>query len=233
MSDISNPSDPAPPATGPWLAIKKVASQLQDWFAIQSVVVKLTVLALAVLIPATGLYSFTLWQKQAALADQVKAMAVAGNAGEGVWAFNAKLPVVLGTGSVLRFLDANPVERITVVYEPLMWNVSERIVLIESQGKQHAYYPSDMETKIFTDKAVTAPWGAKLNFVPRAELTPASLAVFERLDQRFADARPQSEKTSWKAGVSGGLSAVLTVGVLAFLFVQLKGQRKSLKFIEP
>jgi len=140
---------------------------------------------------------------------------------------------VLGSGSVLNFLETNTVERITVVYEPLFWNLSERIVLIESEGKQHAYYPSDMETKIFTDKAVTAPWGSKLNFVPRAELSPTSLEVFERLDQRFADARPQSEKAGWKAGLSGGLSAALTLGVLAFLYIQLKSQHKSLKFIEP
>jgi cell division protease FtsH len=236
MSDLSNPSDPASASTGWWLALKKAPSRLQDWFVIQSVPVKLTVLALAVLIPATGIYSFTLLQNQAALAEQVKAMAVAGGAGgagEGVWAFNETLPVLLGTGSVLRFLDANRVERITVVYEPLLWNVSRRIVLIESQGKQHAYYPSDMETQIFADKAVTAPWGGKLAFIPRSELSPSSLALFERLDQRFASARPQSEKDGWKAGVSGVLSVTLTLGVLAFLFFQLKGQRKPLKFIEP
>ena len=236
MSDVSNPSDPAPAPTLWWLALKKAPSRFQDWFVIQSVLVKLTVLALAVLIPATGVYSFTLLQNQAALAEQVKAMAVAGStggAGEGVWAFNDTLPVVLGTGSVLRFLDANPVERITVVYEPLLWNVSKRIVLIESKGTRHAYYPSDMESQIFADKAVTAPWGGKLAFIPRAELSPSSLALFERLDQRFASARPQSEKDGWKAGASGVLSVTLTLGVLAFLFFQLKGQRKSLKFIEP
>ena len=233
MSDISNPSDPAPAPTHWWLALKKAPSRFQDWFVIQSVAMKLTVLTLAVLIPATSIYSFTLLQKQAALDEQVKAMAVAGGPGEGVWAFNETLPVVLGTGSVLRFLDANPVERITVVYEPLLWNVSRRIVLIESQGRQHAYYPSDMETQIFSDKAVTAPWGDKLAFVPRAELTPSGQALFERLDQRFASARPQSEKDGWKAGISGALSVTLTLGVLGFLFFQLKGQRKSLKFIEP
>ena len=150
-----------------------------------------------------------------------------------MWTLNDKLPVVFGTGSVLSFLEANPVERITVVYEPLLWNVSERIILVESQGKQHAYYPSDMETKIFADKAVTAPWGSKLAFIPRSELSPGSLELFERLDQRFAGARPQSEKDGWKAGVSGVLSVALTLGVLGFLYFQLKGQLKSLKFIEP
>jgi len=233
MSDLSKPNDAAPDSTGPWLVIKKAAGRLLDWFVIQPVIVKLTVLVLAVLIPATGIYSFTLIQRQAAVAEQVKTMTVAGQAGEGVWELNDKLPVVFGSGSLLSFLETKPVERITVVYEPLLWNVSERIILIESQGQQYAYYPSDMETRIFTDKAVTAPWGAKLGFIPRSELKPGSLALFERLDQRFAGARPQAGKDSWKAGVSGVLSATLMLGVLAFLYLQLKGQFKSLKFIEP
>lgn len=233
MSDLSKPSDASPASPGLWLAIRKLASRLQDWFVIQSMAVKLTVLAIAVLIPATGIYSFTLIQKQAALTEQVKTMTVAGKAGEGVWTLNDKLPVMFGTGSVLSFLETNPIERITVIYKPLMWNVSERIILIESQGQQHAYYPSDMETKIFADKAVTAPWGGKLAFVPRGELSASSLAMLERLDQRFASARPQSEKDAWMAGVSGVTSAALTLGLLAFLYFQLKGQFKSLKFIEP
>ena len=233
MADLSEPGDDPPAPSGLWFAIKKVFSRLLDWFAIQPLDIRLIVLVVAALIPATGVYSIMLMQKQVALAEQVKAMAVVGGAGEGVWTFNETLPVVLGTGSVLRFVDANPVERITVVYEPLLWNVSRRIVLVESQGKQHAYYPSDMETQIFADKAVAAPWGDKLAFIPRAELPPSSLALFERLDQRFASARPQSEKDAWKAGVSGVLSVTLTLGVLAFLFLQLKSQRKSLKFIEP
>ena len=174
MSDLSKPSDHAPASTGLWLAIRKAANRLQDWFVIQSPAVRLTVLALAVLIPATAIYSFTLIQKQAAVAEQVKTMAVAGKAGEALWTLNDKLPVVFGAGSVLGFLENNPVERITVIYKPLMWNVSERIILIESQGKQHAYYPSDMETKIFADKAVTALWGGKLVFVPRGELSASS-----------------------------------------------------------
>ena len=114
------------------------------------------------------------------MAEQVRAMATAGKAGEGVWTFNDKLPVVLGTGSVLAFLETNPVERITVVYEPLMWNVSERIILVESRGRQHAYYPSDMESKIFADKAVTAPWGGKLSFVARGELGAEGRELLER-----------------------------------------------------
>jgi cell division protease FtsH len=90
-----------------------------------------------------------------------------------------------------------------------------------------------METKIFTDKAVLAPWGGKLVFVPRGELSDGSLEMLERLDQRFAGARPQSAKDSWKAAISGSLTAVLTIGLLAFLFFQLRAQFKSLKFIEP
>lgn len=233
MAELSEPGDAPPAPSGLWFAIKKVFGRLLDWFAIQPLAIKLIVLVVAALIPATGVYSIMLMQKQVALVEQVKAMTVAGGADEGVWTFNETLPVVLGTGSVLRFVDANPVERITVVYEPLLWNVSRRVVLVESQGKQHAYYPSDMETQIFADKAVAARWGDKLAFIPRAELPPSSLALFERLDQRFASARPQSEKDAWKAGVSGVLSVTLTLGVLAFLFLQLKSQRKSLRFIEP
>ncbi len=233
MSDLLKPSDAAPASPGQWLAIKKLVSRLQDWFVIQPVAVKLTVLAMVVLIPATGVYSFTLIQNQAAVAEQVKTMAVAGKAGERMWMLNDKLPVVFGIGSVLSFLETHPIERITVIYKPLMWNVSERIILIESQDKQHAYYPSDMETKIFADKAVTAAWGSKLAFVPRGELSAGSLELLERLDQRFESGRPESEKASWMAGVSGVLSAALTFGLLGFLYFQLKGQFKSLKFIEP
>jgi cell division protease FtsH len=233
MADPSKPGDAAPIPSGLWFAIKKVFRWLLDWFAIQRLAIRLTVLAVAVLIPATGVYSFVLLHQQASLAAEVKAMVVAGRSGEGMWTFNDKLPVVFGTGSVLGFLDANPVERITVVYEPLSWSASARIFLIESLGRQYAYYPSDMESKILADKAVNAPWGGKLVFIPRAELQSSALNLFARLDQRFADARPQSEKDSWRAGVSGALSVALTLGVLAFLYVQLKAQYKSLKFIEP
>jgi len=229
MSNLSNPSDAAPATTRLKLTIKKTASRLQDWFVIQPVAVKVMVLAVTLMIPATGIYAFMLIQKQAAVAEQVKTMA----AGEEAKALNDNLPVVFGTGSVLSFLETNPVERITVVYEPLQWNLSERIILVESQDKLHAYYPSDMEAKIFADKAVTAPWGSKLAFIPRAELGPSNLELFELLDQRFASARPQFESDNWKAGISGTLSVVLTLGVLGFLYYQLKSQHKSLKFIEP
>jgi cell division protease FtsH len=241
MSDLSASPQTTPEAVptaeqttrSVWLSLKKAGSRLQDWFVIQSPMIKTLVLAVALMIPATAIYSVVLLQKQAAVAEQVKAMSVGDKPGAGLWTFNEKLPVVFGTGSVLSFLEANPVEAITVIYKPLMWNVSDRFILIESQGKQYAYYPSDMETKIFTDKAVTAPWGGKLMFVPRAELDPASIEMLERLDNRFAGARPQSEKDGWKAGVSGVLSAALTVGLLGFLMFQLKGQFKSLTFLEP
>ncbi len=200
---------------------------------IQRVAVRLSLLALAVLIPATGLYSLAHLHKQAATAEQVAGMTIAGEGGEERWTLKETPPVVFGTGSVLSFLEANPVERITVIYKPLLWNVSERIILIESGGRQHAYYPSDMETKIFADKAVTAPWGGKLAFVPRGELGAGSLKLLERLDQRFDSARPQSEKDRWIGLLSGALSAALTLGLLGFLYLQLKGQFKSLKFIEP
>ncbi|WP_153115829.1 AAA family ATPase [Rhodocyclus tenuis] len=229
----SGPDASTPGAVGLRLALRKIAGRLQDWFVIQRLAVRLTVLLMAVLIPATALYSLVLIQKQSELAGQVEAMAIGGKAGDGVWALNDRLPVLLGTGSVLSFLETNPVERVSVIYKPLLWNVSERIVLIEAQGKQYAYYPSDMESKIFADKAVNAPWGGKLVFIPRSELSASSQALVERLDLRFAGARPQSEKDGWKSAASGVLSVVLTLGLLAFLFFQLRGQFKSLKFIEP
>jgi cell division protease FtsH len=237
MSDLSvgSPTPNSPefgkdeqPSGSVWLAIRKAISRLSDWFVIQSTGVKLLVIAMALMIPATGIYSLVLTQRQAAVAEQVRGMS-----NHGVAAFDEKLPVVFGSGSVLSFLQTAPVERITVIYKPLMWNVSERFVLVESAGKQYAYYPSDMETKIFADKAVSAPWAAKLTFVPRSDLSPSSLQLLEKLDQGFSGARPQSEKDAWKAGVSGVLSASLTLGLIAFLAFQLKGQFKSLKFIEP
>jgi cell division protease FtsH len=238
MSDLSSnpatPSESRDPAETPsslWITLKKAASRLQDWFAIQSVGVKLMVVAIAILIPATGVYSWSVLQRQEQVAEQVRAMAV-GN-GDAVWSYNKKLPVVFGSGSVLSFLEENGADRITVIYTPLSWSVSERYILIESKGKQYAYYPSDIETKIFTDKAVNAPWGGKLTFVPKSELDADSADVFARLEQRFSGARPQSEKDAWKAGVSGVVSAAMTLGLLAFLWFQLRGQFKSLKFVEP
>src|SRR3954471_17055116 len=230
MSDLSKSSEDTPGATGLWPAIKKAANRLQDWFVIQTFATKLAVVFVVVLIPATGTYSVMLLKKQAAVAEQVKNMSVSG---EGIWTLNDKLPVLFGAGSMLSFLETNPIDRITVIYRPLTWSVSERIVLIESQGKQYAYYPSDMESKIFADKAVSAPWGGKLVFVPRAELTNSSRELLERLDQRFAGARPQSASDAWMAALSAALSGLLTIGLLTFLFYQLKSQYKSLKFIEP
>ena len=238
MSDLSStapsqaePRESVESPSSPWGATKKAVARLQDWFTIQSASLRVLVVVIAVLIPATAVYSWSVLQRQEKVAEQVKAMAVAN--GDGVWSYNKKLPVVFGTGSVLSFLEQNAADRITVIYTPLSWNVSERYILIESKGKQYAYYPSDMETKIFTDKAVSAPWGGKLSFVPRSELDGEGADVFARLEQRFSGARPQSEKDAWKAGVSAAISAAMTLGLLAFLWFQLRGQLKSLKFVEP
>jgi cell division protease FtsH len=228
-ASASSATDAAPTL---WMALRKWASRLQDWFAIQPLAVRVLVIAVALLIPLTAGYSISVWHKQTQVAEQVKAMA--GQAqGEALWTLNENLPVVFGSGSVLGFLESRPVQRITVIYKPLMWNLSERIILIESEGRQYAYYPSDMETKIFSDKAVTADWGAKMVFIPRSELGESSKVMLERLDERFGGARPQSEKEGWKAGVSGVLSAALTLGLLGFLAFHLKGQFKALRFIEP
>src|SRR4051812_26989194 len=237
MSDLSAKKDSVDADAGTvapsaWLSLRKLGARLSDWFAIQAVAMKCLLVIVAILIPVSAIYSFHVWQRQAAVAEQVKAMASQSGA-DAMWTLNDKLPVVFGSGSILGFLDTHPLERITVVYKPLMWNVSERIVLIESEGKQFAYYPSDMETKIFTDKAVTASWGPKMVFIPRSELSASNQDMLDKLDERFSGARPQSEKDGWKAGVSGVLSAALTVGLLGFLAFHLKGQLKSLRFIEP
>ncbi len=223
------------PQGGWWAAVRKsvgkAARRLADWFAIQSPGLKCVLLALALAIPASGLYALALWQRQSQVALEVERMA--SQSGESPWQVDERLPVVFGSGSLLGFLAQQPVERITVVYKPLLWNMSERFVLVSAGGKLHAFYPSDMETQIFAERAVGAPWGSKLVFVPRSELSAGSLALVERLDQRFAGARPQSEKDAWKAGVSGVLSGALTLGLIGFLFFQLRGQHKSLRFIEP
>ena len=72
MAELSKPGDAAPAPSGVWVAIKKVVSWLLDWFAIQPLAIRLTVLVVAVLIPASGIYSFTLLRQQATLAEEVK-----------------------------------------------------------------------------------------------------------------------------------------------------------------
>jgi cell division protease FtsH len=229
MKDLPQLGNGAPPGNSLWLSIKKLFARIQDWFALQSTAVKLAIATVAVLILASGLYSAVLIQQQAQLAREVEAMKAADNA----WKLNDKLPVVFGAGSLLSFVESQPVQRISVIYTQLQWDVSERIVLVESQGKLHAFYPSDMETRIFTEKAVDADWGRHLVFIPRSELGGSSQRLFERLDQRFEEARPEAERGAWKANLSGVLSVMLTLGLLGFLIYQVKGQMKSLKFIDP
>jgi len=230
---MSNPLESggtARSATGLWPAVKKIAGRVLAWFKSRPRRTRLAALALAVLVPAAGIYSCSLIHKRA---GQIETVISDGKAGDGAWSLDDRLPVVLGTSSLLSFLDTHPVERVNVIYQPLTWNVSERIILIESLGKHYAYYPSDLETKIFTDRAVTATWGAKLVFIPRSELSTGGLRLIERLDARFSGARPQSEKYAWTTIASALLTTLLVLGVLAFVYLQLKGQFKTLKFIEP
>ncbi|MDB5967190.1 MAG: AAA-metalloprotease-like protein [Polaromonas sp.] len=239
MTDLTHPKDK--PSSGradsrSTVAATQLAAMLtrmRELLSVQTRLVKLAILAVALAIPATAYYAWATLERQEKMALDVKAMATAGKDGETAWSYNTALPVVFGTGSVLSFLEVNPVTHITVIYRPILWTVSERFVLIESQGRQYAYYPSDMETKILTDKAVIAPWGGKLTFVPKAALDSASLDMLSLLEQRFSGARPQSEQESWKAGASAFASATLTIGLLAFLWFQTGGQRKALKFIAP
>lgn len=229
MKDLPHLGNGAPAGNSLWLSIKKAFARIQDWFAVQSTGVKLAIVIVAALIAASGLYSAVLLQQQVQLEREVEAMKAADTA----WKLNDKLPVVFGAGSLLSFVESQPVQRISVVYTQLQWDVSERIVLVESQSKLHAFYPSDMETRIFTEKAVSAAWGRNLVFIPRSELGASSQRLFERLDQRFEEARPEAERGAWKANLSGVLSVMLTMGLLGFLIYQVKGQMKSLKFIDP
>ncbi|GLH67518.1 AAA family ATPase [Geothrix edaphica] len=233
MSHPPKPRGTGQGATDLWSAVKKTAGRLMAWLDIQPPAVLFTLLAAVVLIPAAGVYSFSLIQKRTAPAGPVEALAVDGQAGGGAWSLNDQLPVVMGPGSLLSFLETNPVERVNVIYKPLTWDVSERMVLVESQGKYHAYYPSDMEARIFTGKAVTAAWAGQLVFIPRSELRAGNLRLIEQLDARFSGARPQSEKYAWLSVAGGLLSAVLVLGVLGFVVMQLKGHFKRLRFIEP
>lgn len=207
----------------------RLLARLRPWLAAQSTVLKLLLLTVVLLIPLSAGYAWNSLQRQQQLRQEVSAMGP--GQGEGVWSYNQAIPVVFGSGSVLSFLDAHPVTRITIIYRPILWTVSERFVLIESEGRQLAYYPSDMETKILTDKAVSAPWSGKLSFVPKDALDRNSAAMLERLEERFALARPQSEQDAWKSGASALLSLGLTGGLLAFFWLQMGGQRKALKFL--
>lgn len=215
-----------PVASPPALTL---AVRLRQWLGAQSTGLKLSLLAAVLLILLSAGYAWNSLQHQERLRQEVSAMGP--GQGESVWSYNQAIPVVFGSGSVLSFLDAHPVTRITIIYRPILWTVSERFVLIESEGRQLAYYPSDMETKILTDKAVSAPWSSKLSFVPKDALDHNSAAMLERLERRFALARPQSERDGWKAGASALLSLGLAGGLLAYIWLQMGGQRKALKFI--
>ena len=231
MPDLSKPADTHP--AGLWFTVKKFANRLQDWFVTQSLGIRLAVLFAIALMVASSIYSVSLLQKHAALAARIEAMTVEQQAADRLLELDERMPVVIGAGSLLGFVESNPVDRVTIVYKALMWDVSERIILVQSGGRQFAYYPSDMETKIFSDKAVNAPWGNKLVFIPRSDLSPAGRELMESLDQRFAGALPQSEKDRWKAVVSGMIPPILLLLLLGFIYFQFKGQFKSIKFIEP
>jgi cell division protease FtsH len=234
MPDLPKPSDAASATTGLWRTIKKAVRRLQDWFVIQSLVVKLLVLTITILIPATGLYSFALFEKQSVVAEQVKRMAVAGNAGHGVWMLNDKLPVVFGTGSLLSFLEANPVARISVIYKPLLWDVSERTFLIESRGHAVRILPERPGDPDLRRQGRHRTVGRQAGLHSARRTRRQGAGIDRAPGPAFFPAPVRSPpRTAGKAGVSGVLSVALTLGLLAFLYFQFKGQFKSLKFIEP
>jgi cell division protease FtsH len=81
--------------------------------------------------------------------------------------------------------------------------------------------------------AANAPWGRKLVFIPRSELSAGGRTLIKRLDSRFSGARPLSEKYAWATTGGSLLSGGLLLGLLAVLGFHFKGMFKTLKFIEP
>lgn len=78
MADLSSRTESSKdehPAEGWWLALKKAVSRLSDWFVVQGLAVRVLVIALVVLIPASGVYSLVMWRKQALVAQEVRQMA--------------------------------------------------------------------------------------------------------------------------------------------------------------
>jgi hypothetical protein len=65
-----------------WAAVKKHFVRLLVWFEIQQPAIRLTVLALIVLIPTAGIYSFKFIHNRAALAAQVGTMGSDGDAAQ-------------------------------------------------------------------------------------------------------------------------------------------------------
>jgi len=115
MSHPAKPGGRSRSAIGLWSALKRSMGQLRVWFQVRPPVLRFTLLTLIVLVPAAGLVSIRLLHRRAVLEAQVERMA-----GDGVWSLDDRLPVVLGPGSILNFLGTNPVERINVIYKPLM-----------------------------------------------------------------------------------------------------------------
>ena len=233
MSTSPKPTHPARRGTDLGSTGTKGGRRLRRWFDVQSWAVKGPVLGLILLVPATILVTFHFHQNRTALAESIQGKAIGVMAEPAAGRLNDQLPLVLGTLPMLSLLSSSTVAGIFVIYQPLTWNVSECIILIEAQGQNLAYYPSAMETQIFTDRAAAAPWGSKLVFIPRSELSAGGQALMKRLDARFAGARPRSERYAWTTVAGSLLSGGLILGLLAFLGFQFKGMVKRLKFIEP
>ena len=94
MSDLSSttanqpqPRDPAESPSSPWLAVKKAAARLQDWFAIQSAGVKLMVVVIAIL-AAIAVPAYTEYVIRGRLTEVYSALASAQSSAEQFWSNN-------------------------------------------------------------------------------------------------------------------------------------------------
>lgn len=189
---------------------------------------KVFVRILPLLLLGWAAYNVNLEYREAKMEAELKEMSKSG----GLWTLNDKLPVEIGPGSLLMFLEKNAVDMVTVVYRPISISVSERVILVEAKGRYHAFYPSDMEMQIFLDRAISAKWGQQLAFVPRSELSQTSREWFAKLDKRFSNARPLSLKSEGMDGAQWFTILLMLILVVSIVY-QMRGMVKPLRFINP
>ncbi|MEO7886100.1 MAG: hypothetical protein ABIR76_05115 [Polaromonas sp.] len=193
------PSGDDAPAANLFAWVKASLARLRDWLSIQTFGMRFVVLLVALMIPASGYYAWATLERQEKMALEVKAMAAAGQGVEAAWTYNTALPVVFGSGSVLSFLEVHPVARITIIYRPILWTVSERFVLVESEGRQYAYYPSDMETKYWPTRLSRHRGAASSCLCRAARLTAPAMTCWPVLSNGSARHAPSPNRTPGRA----------------------------------
>ena len=90
-TDAASTGDVPAAGSGARTWFKALAARLRDWLAVQSLGMKLTVLAVVLMIPASAYYAWSTLQRQEKLSLEVKAMAASGQGAEAAWAYNSAL----------------------------------------------------------------------------------------------------------------------------------------------